>query len=128
MIKQLIQWVGIASVLVVLMSGCGAQSNQVDVTKFEQEMLKSNTVLLDVRTAEEFQSGHLNKAINYDVNASNFEQNIAALDKSSTILVYCRSGSRSAHAANVLRKKGFQVIDLAGGIGAWSAAQKQIVQ
>lgn len=115
-------------IIVSVISGCNAQSEQVDVATFENELSLNNHILLDVRTAEEYQNGHIAKAINMDVNAAGFSQQILTLDKSHTILVYCKSGKRSARAASELRGLGYKVVDLAGGIGAWTAAQKPILQ
>jgi rhodanese-related sulfurtransferase len=114
--------------IVTVISSCNAQSEQVDVVTFEKGLSQNNTTLLDVRTPEEYHNGHIAKAINMDVNAAGFSQQILSLDKSHTILVYCKSGKRSARAAGELRGLGYTVIDLAGGIGAWMAAQKPIMQ
>jgi rhodanese-related sulfurtransferase len=121
----------IISILVVFLvvaelSSCSAQS-QATVQEFEQEMKANNIVLLDVRTPQEFRSGYIPNAINIDIYDNDFQSKALSLDKSKTILVYCRSGSRSAQATNLLRKNGYKVVDMRGGIGAWSAAGKKII-
>lgn len=116
----------IASVAMIELSSCSAQP-QASVEEFEQEMKASNIVLLDVRTPQEFRSGYIPNAININIYDNAFQAKALALDKSKTILIYCRSGSRSAHAANVLRKNGYKVMEMRGGIGAWRAAGKKVI-
>lgn len=119
-----------AAIAIFLMVGaiaCNAQQ-QVNVQTFEQAMHQKEVVVVDVRTAEEFNSGHIEGAANIDIYSNTFEQQIKQLSKTKTVLVYCRSGSRSAQAASIIRKNGYQVMDLAGGVGAWYQAGKKLVQ
>lgn len=79
--------------------------------------------VVDVRTAGEFESGHLNNAVNMDIFDPAFEKNAAGLDKSKPIFVYCQRGNRSTDAAGVFRNLGFkQVYELDGGLIAWERA------
>jgi len=79
--------------------------------------------ILDVRTPEEFSKGHLQNAINYDWNSSEFQNQIAVLDKEKPVFVYCLSGGRSNSAAENMRTKGFkEVYELQGGLIGWRAA------
>ena len=79
--------------------------------------------ILDVRTSEEFSKGHLNNANNFDWNGNKFDEQIAPLDKSKPVFVYCLSGGRSASAANKMRSDGYkQVYELDGGIMKWRGA------
>lgn len=89
----------------------------------------SKTQLVDVRTPEEYAEGHLEGAVNIDVNDSTFLQHAtASLEKGKTVAVYCRSGKRSAFAASLLAKQGYNVINLLGGILAWKEDRKPIVK
>lgn len=82
-----------------------------------------NAALVDVRTPEEFTQGHIANASNIDWNGSSFDQDIAKLDKTKPVLVYCLSGGRSASAAAKMRADGFkEVYELEGGIMKWRAA------
>jgi rhodanese-related sulfurtransferase len=77
-------------------------------------------VLLDVRTAEEFNAGHIAgaKLLPYDeINAKTAARNITA--KNTVIIVYCRSGRRSAIAAASLRELGYKTVWDLGGIQDW---------
>jgi rhodanese-related sulfurtransferase len=76
-------------------------------------------ILLDVRTAGEYQSGSLSGAKNMDVMAGDFKNKIEKLDKSKTYYVFCRSGNRSGNAVSMLEKLGFKAFNLVGVIGAW---------
>lgn len=77
-------------------------------------------VVLDVRTVDEFSTGHLAGAQNIDFYASNFQAQLSALDRAKTYLVYCRTGSRSGQTIATLHSLGFdKLYDLKGGIQAW---------
>ena len=79
--------------------------------------------LVDVRSDAEYKTGRIGEAENLPV--SSFENHLNRLEayKDQPIVVYCQSGARSAKAAGILAKHGFQqVYNLAGGIMAWKAA------
>ena len=79
--------------------------------------------IIDVRTPGEFSQGHLKNAINYDISKSGFENQIASLDKSKPVLVYCLTGSRSTYAVRYMQSIGFkEVFELNGGMMKWRAA------
>jgi rhodanese-related sulfurtransferase len=86
------------------------------------DMLKENNViLLDVRTEDEFNAGHIENAQLIDVKKSDFSDRIKSLDPEKTYLVYCRSGVRSVKAAVILSDNGFsKVYNLLGGYNAWT--------
>ena len=87
---------------------------------------KQNTIL-DVRTAKEFQAGHIAGAINLDVTSPDFEEKAAALDKSKTYLVHCASGVRSERACKKLTALDFpRLYNLPGGFKAWVAASEPV--
>jgi thioredoxin len=80
----------------------------------------SNIQILDVRTEEEFNSGHILNAINIDVNQDNFEAKVGQLYKDVPTIVYCHSGSRSQTAIDLMSKMGFKELNnLEGGIMLW---------
>lgn len=103
-----------------------AQEKKMSLTATEfADKMKSipDANILDVRTPEEFEKGHIKNALNYDWNGSSFEQQIATLDKSKPVFVYCLSGGRSAMAAEVMRDRGFkQVYEMKGGFMKWRTA------
>lgn len=81
-------------------------------------------IILDVRTASEFQSGHLKGAKNIDVlNTQEFVQTIENMDKKASYFIYCRSGQRSLFSCQMMDEMGFEsTYNLAGGIIKWSGA------
>lgn len=91
---------------------CNSSSSEVSsVNEISQiDFADQEVVLLDVRTAEEFEKGHILDAINLDYNSPEFELEIDKLDKNKTYYIYCKSGVRSAKACDVLREKGFEKI------------------
>ena len=79
--------------------------------------------IIDVRTPGEFSQGHLKNAINYDISKIGFENQIASLDKTKPVLVYCLTGSRSTYAVRYMQSIGFkEVYELNGGMMKWRAA------
>ena len=76
-------------------------------------------LLIDVRTPEEFASGHIPGALN--IALQTLPQQMATLPKEQPIVLYCRSGARSREAANILSQGGFDDIYNLGGIIAWRA-------
>jgi rhodanese-related sulfurtransferase len=92
------------------------------------ELVKLEDVhLIDVRTPAEFAEGHIENAKNIDFYSANFDLQIDALDKSKPVILYCKSGGRSAKCVSKLNLKGFKVIyDLQGGINHWGFEGRQI--
>lgn len=81
----------------------------------------SASVILDVRTADEFESGHIKGALNMDIRGgADFMASIETLDKSKSYFVYCRSGARSGQACQLMSQLGFSAVyNLDGGVLAW---------
>lgn len=101
----------------------------VDIVKFENKMKEQNVQLIDVRTPEEFQEGHLENAQNMNVMGADFDAQVANLDKTKPVLVYCKSGGRSSKASEQLKALGFtNITDLEGGFTNWSGAGKPVVK
>ena len=100
-----------------------------EVSKYEKKMTQPEVQLVDVRTPEEFNEGHLENAINIDVTADDFDAKVASLDKEKPVMVYCKSGGRSARASARLKELGFKTItDLEGGITNWKSENKPVVK
>ena len=87
-------------------------------------LMDKNYTLVDVRTPEEFEQGALPNAVNISVTALDFPFEINQLDKDEPILIYCKSGGRSARAAIVMKALGFsKIYELDGGYLSWEAAK-----
>lgn len=92
----------------------------VSTETFEQKITLPGIQLVDVRTPEEYNSGHIAGAVNIDVNSPDFmSEATRKLKKDSPVYVYCRSGKRSKKAGNQLAGEGYEVVDLDGGITDW---------
>ena len=102
----------------------------IEVDEFQHILENSdNYILVDVRTQAEYEESHLKGAILIDIKDAHFKENaMKQLPKDKTIMVYCRSGRRSAQAAGALAADGYQVINLKGGIMAWELAGKETVK
>lgn len=105
----------------------GSSSSSENISNFNasefKEAIQSKKVqLVDVRTAGEFHSGHINKAVNIDFfKSGEFEKSFQKFDKETPVYVYCRSGARSMNAAKKLVKMGFKrIVNLKGGYMAWN--------
>ena len=76
--------------------------------------------LIDVRSAAEFSLGHIPNSQNIDALSTSFDDDIKLLDKSKPVMVYCKSGNRSAKCSKKLQAAGFvKIYDLEGGISKW---------
>ena len=112
-------------VLMAFITGC--QSNKssednLDVQAFVEKMAATKEfTLVDVRTPEEFEKGHLENAKNIDFNSGDFNSRVAELDKNKPVFLYCLTDTRSEAAAEKLRKEGYEVYLLKGGILKWRA-------
>lgn len=105
---------------------CKAQSEKsiilADVTTFKKEITNKNNIqLIDVRTPNEYNQGHIKGAVLIDFFSEDFKINLSDLDKKRTVYVYCKSGGRSGKTAKILADMGFtKIVDLEGGYLAWS--------
>lgn len=111
--------------LMVIFSGCQsktANEDNLDLQAFVEKMTSTKDYnLVDVRTPEEFEKGHLENAQNIDLNAGDFDKKVAKLDKDKPVFLYCLTDTRSGTAADKLRKEGYEVYMLKGGILKWRA-------
>ena len=86
-------------------------------------------IVIDVRTPEEYASGYIDAAINIDYYAADFREQLAALDKDKTYLIYCRTGRRSADARDIMAELGFrEIYNMSGGIVSWEAEGLPVVR
>lgn len=117
--------------MLLLLAACGASTvkvNNLNADAFASDINNPGVVIVDVRSAGEFATGHIQNAINIDVESANFDTKIAKLDKSVEYAVYCHSGRRSAIAAEKMSNAGFEKItNLNGGVISWQAAGYPLV-
>jgi thioredoxin len=119
----------IATLIIILSISCSNSQNfkSVDVATFKSTLEKTNDVqLIDVRTEDEFNGGHITNAKNISWSSETWSPLVGELDKTKPVLVYCLSGGRSKKAAAKLTELGFkEVLELDGGYLAWSKANPQ---
>jgi rhodanese-related sulfurtransferase len=115
-----------------LFAGCSAEPSfkSVGVEEFSAIAEKENTIVVDVRRADEWAEGHLESATcNIDALQEDFTDKAnTILPKDKTIAIYCRSGRRSKAAATQLAEQGFDVVELDGGIISWQKSGKGVVK
>ncbi|PHQ28900.1 rhodanese-like domain-containing protein [Leeuwenhoekiella nanhaiensis] len=105
--------------------GAKAQENNhliLDKNAFRDSINAKKVLLLDVRRAEEFEAGHIEKALNFNVlDSLNFRAQVEQLDPETPVYLYCRSGNRSGKAAVIMQEMGFRTLyDLKGGYLGWT--------
>lgn len=90
-----------------------------DINAGVQDFLNtSKAILLDVRTKEEYEAGHIENSVNIPLQQmENVEKRIT--DKSTPLFVHCQSGARSASAASILKKMGYSNVTNIGGISSY---------
>jgi len=86
-------------------------------------------IILDVRTESEFSNGHIEGALNIDVNLTSFREEVEKSNKNDTYLVYCRTGNRSRTALRIMEELGFtHIYHIANGITEWISAGLPVSQ
>ena len=104
---------------------CKEESSEGSIKIVTAEEMKElsqldNVQLVDVRTPEEYAEGHIEGFQNINFLSETFQEDIEKLDKNKPVIVYCKSGGRSAKSAQLLKEKGFvKIYDLEGGIEQW---------
>lgn len=117
-------WLGIAilsggALLLPVLQRRGAKVSHFQATQY---MNQAKTLVLDVRTAEEFAAGHLPNAKNIPLPELGERLKELEKSKSNVVITVCASGVRSSSAAAVLGRAGFtQVFSLEGGVDAWKS-------
>ena len=90
---------------------------------------KADFVILDVRTPDEFAEGHIDGAVNLDVQSPNFEKGLRKLDRTKSYLVYCRTGNRSRRATLTMEALGFRsIFHMTEGIVKWKQQTRPLTR
>ena len=112
-------------VLMLMLTGCGKSDADIQNNTYEKISMSEglarmesdeNYILLDVRRADEFESGHIPGAVNLPNEEIGTEEIPSLPDKAQTIYIYCRSGNRSKQAADKLLALGYTNLIEFGGI------------
>lgn len=96
-------------------------AQDISPTAYQTQFIASNTshFLLDVRASEEFASGHIHGAVNIPLDV--LRNHLSEVPTDQPIVVYCRSGNRSAQASQILAQAGYTNIYDMGGLNDWMA-------
>ncbi len=115
----------LCALVLVLGISCKKQTETkitvVTKTVIKEKVVGKDVQLIDVRTQEEYASGHIDDALNFNIidNAAFLDQ-IQELDKSKPVYLYCKMGGRSNRAALLLKEEGFaEIYDYSGGYNDW---------
>lgn len=117
---DIIQWILIIVIVLFLVNRFMPKKGITNITVQEaKEKISDNSVqFIDVRTPGEYQANHSKPFKNIPL--SNLPSQINKLEKDKEVVVICQSGMRSAQAANMLKKEGFEhIYNVRGGMGAW---------
>ncbi len=115
---------GMKKLLIILLLplGCFSSTSYKTITIDEAYEIYTSkkAVFIDVRTAQEYDAGHIPGALLIDINSDSFDEMAQKLDKNAVYVVYCRSGVRSARASERMNSFGFKKIyNVSGGFSAW---------
>lgn len=126
--KRLIPLVFIFASCLISCQNEAQEKSSLPPAEYGQAIEKGGVQLLDVRTAEEYNSGHIKNSLQADWrNQAQFKDRTQYLDKNKPVYVYCLGGGRSAQAADYLRQNGYtNVVNLEGGMTAWRAANMPV--
>lgn len=115
------------SLLTFTIFSCNGQTSKniidIDTKTFSEKITAApNAQIIDVRTPQEFASGHIDNAVNIDWLSDNFVANTQKLNKTKPVFLYCKTSNRSTQAAKKLEELGFTTIyNMKGGLLQWDA-------
>jgi phage shock protein E len=106
-VKKIFLAIALAFGLTVSVAACASS---------ESYAITNQTVVIDVRTPQEFAEGHLVGAINIDIQSPDFREQVMALDTDGDYFIYCRSGNRSGQAITQMFQMGFTNMTNGGSV------------
>ncbi|MCQ5365854.1 rhodanese-like domain-containing protein [Anoxybacillus salavatliensis] len=114
------KWTALLFTFLLIISGYAQERyTNISVDEAAQMIQKGDVVVLDVRTEEEYASGHIPGAMLLPL--QQLQERINELKKDETYIVVCRSGNRSAQASELLAKEGFtNIYNMTGGMNEWN--------
>jgi len=110
----------LTTVLISCAQNSAKQALTLNASAYKEAIMKKGIQVLDVRTASEFNGGHIQHALQANwLDKKEFTDRTQHLDKSAPVYVYCQAGGRSASAQAYLTEQGYNVINLEGGMSNW---------
>ena len=106
--KKIFIFIALSVLALTACSNSNSAITKVSAPEFLNKISSADVVIVDVRTPEEYAAGHLPNAVNINVEAKDFDAQIAKLDKEVTYGIYCRSGIRSGVASEKMANAGFR--------------------
>ena len=131
--KKRAAWALVLAPLLVVATACSTDAGSDAIATVDPQtavaiVQQDDVTVVDVRTPAEFAAGHVEGAVNIDVQDASFDSRIAELDKTAAYFVYCRSGNRSATASDRMAAAGFtDLTNLDGGLNDLAAAGVPVV-
>ena len=116
MLKRVITAVAIVATLGasgLALSACSSTGENAPMAAVD---FTADTIVIDVRTPEEFDTGHLAGALNINWQGAEFMQAVDVLDKSANYVIYCRSGNRAGQAIDMMTSMGFTNLTNLGSV------------
>jgi len=108
----------LATVGIVLFTSDQGGITKIDVETLQNRLENKEIILLDVREVDEYEGGHIEGSVNAPLSSLNETE--LPYPKDEPIYVICRSGNRSAQAAQLLKQRGYtEIYDVSGGMVAW---------
>jgi rhodanese-related sulfurtransferase len=116
-------------ILLFLMLACQPMGQQQICHISAEDLSQTTATIIDVRTPEEYEAGHLPGAVNLDVQEPAFATEISNLDPQHQYIIYCKSGKRSSRAVEVMAASGFRkVCQIEGGVQKMTADGVALIQ
>lgn len=103
-----------------LCCGCGKEDKNITYIEAKEKIINNNAVLVDVRTQDEYDNGHIEGAILYSIDDIS-EDTVSTIldDKDKEIILYCQSGNRSSQAKEKLEELGYTNVYDLGAMSNW---------
>lgn len=117
-------WVGVLALVTAACAGAddGSATQLLAADEAVEVLDEGDTTVIDVRTPEEFEEGHVDGARLIDFQSDDFEERVDELDRDEPYVLYCATGNRSGQAAEVMEELGFTEVLDAGGYDDLAAA------
>ena len=123
-------WVGIiGNACAQNTENSNADVKNLSASEFKDQITAAGIQLIDIRTPDEYNQGHIDGATLINFYAPDFKEKMNMLDKSKPVLIYCRSGNRSGKSVQILKDLGFQkIVNLRSGIIDWQRNGYELVR